>query len=106
MIYLGSMSALLDGFTLWMILPYIILLAMVRLSASSASFLIATILSIICTLSLYIYFDALFIHPDPQSGLISIFLPLYQLAAIALGLVISTVAHFMQKRGQSTVVNS
>jgi hypothetical protein len=46
------------------------------------------ITAVICTASLYLTVDAMFITPDAQGGLIFIALPLYQWAGVVIAFII------------------
>ncbi len=94
----GGVSGLLSGFTIWSVLPYLILVFISYRAQSVRTLLAVTILSVVCILSTYLYFDSLFVHPDAQGALIFLFLPLYQLFATIVGFGILAVANFFSTR--------
>ncbi len=67
-------------FAAWAMIPYVVLFHSSRLQTSFkvSWFILLSALGIV-GLGVYIYIDAFFIHIDPQSGLVFIFVPLYQL---------------------------
>lgn len=94
----GGIGGALDVFTLWTILPPVMLLLVCNRSTSLRTLITVTTLSILCALSMYLYVDSLFIHPDAQGALIFFFLPLYQLVVILLGFVFSWIVGFFRDR--------
>ncbi len=69
---------------LWVCLPYILLhLWLTQEPARNQKFILALETAAIL-FSGYAYFDAFFVHIDAQSGLIFIFLPLWQCIAIGI----------------------
>ena len=69
---------------LWACSPYAVLFVLARLSSASGPW---PFLLPVCTLAtmlfgLYFFWQGFFVQPDPQSGLLFIFLPFYQLAFV------------------------
>jgi hypothetical protein len=83
--YLNSINYVsLFGLLLWAILPYLSMFIILH-SFSKRMVLIRTfsvVIFIISIFSAYILFDAMFVHPDAQGGLILKILPIYQWVAL------------------------
>ena len=76
----GGASSLLSGFTIWPLLPYAVLLASSAFASTSGRALAAFIVSLLAAgFALLVYGDALFGHTSSMSGLVFVFIPLYQL---------------------------
>ncbi len=68
------------GFSAWAMVPYLVLFFSARLPTSSkVSWVVFCATLVIVCMGVFIYIDAFFVHLDPQSGLVFIFVPLYQL---------------------------
>ena len=91
----GGVGGMLDLFTLWMILPYSILLLVSYRAASRRTLITVATLSALCLLSIYWYIDSLFVHPNAQGALIFLFLPLYQLLATIVGFLVLATANLI-----------
>ncbi len=78
-------------FLLWTSIPYGILLAFNRLFPSSPrkNGTVLLTAALISGFAIYCLVNAFFLNPDPQSGIVFIFLPLYQIAAAIIGGLIS-----------------
>jgi hypothetical protein len=73
------------GFIAWSLAPYLYLMGLNKLVSAKAAIIatfVATLLISVFGLALLI--DAMFIHPDAQSGLVFIFAPLWQLLFLLL----------------------
>ena len=81
----GSLRSLLDGFTIWALVPYAAFAAAAAIARTRGS-LLAAFLSCLAAVGfgLFIYWDALFVHISSTSALVFIFIPLYQLLAAAI----------------------
>ena len=86
------------GVMLWTVLPYAALFMLARRASTNellAAILVLAVLVVMAS-GLWLFWKAFFAHPDPQSGLLFLFLPLYQLAFVAAvfvaGIVIKTMA--------------
>lgn len=78
----GSASSLLSGFTVWALLPYLVLLASSRVAVSRGRALtVAIIAPLVSAFALFFWADALFVHTTSTSPLVFLFVPLYQLIA-------------------------
>ena len=85
------------GFALWAILPYFVVLFLVRRPFQSQAKLIFVIGALIISLGgVALYVDAALLHPDPQGALAFIAVPFYQF--IILGLLTGYHLLFSQKR--------
>lgn len=75
---------------LWACSPYAVLFALARRSSASGSWPILLPVCILTTMlfGLYFFWQGFFVQPDPQSGLLFIFLPFYQLAFVGVVFVI------------------
>ncbi len=73
--YLGLL-----GFLCWAASPYILLAWRSKrtIENSKKRILFETISILMCTISLALIIDIIFIHPDPQGGIALLFLPIYQ----------------------------
>ncbi|MEJ0063170.1 MAG: hypothetical protein WDO70_08200 [Alphaproteobacteria bacterium] len=81
------------AFWMWATGPQILLcLCAIFLRTRLACLAMLSFQGVFFALSLYLYYDVLYIHPDPQSGLAFIFLPLYQYAGIAIVGVVAKIA--------------
>ncbi len=66
------------------VLPYLILFIVTSLVHSRGAHLTLLIASLAVVLfGVVSYIDAFLVHPDPQSGLVLLFFPYYQLCAVA-----------------------
>ncbi len=101
----GGAGVLLSGFTLWGVSPFLVLLLISHRAISHRSVITTTLLSILCFLGTYLYFDSLFVHLDAQGALVFLFLPIYQLLSLLVGFGISAVVGFIQKRRQLLISN-
>ena len=89
----GSAQSLVSGFTLWAVLPYVVFAAACALSRVREIILTTLIASVVGTLfAALIYIDAFFIHISSTSALVFIFIPLYQLIAAGIVLLVSFIA--------------
>ena len=72
------------SFILWALLPYPALsLPMIFVSLSKRALVVYMVFASIAVLGgLFFYFDAMFVHLDPQSAIVFVFIPLYQLAGV------------------------
>lgn len=86
MIYVGSgweqiTDLLFDiVFGVWAVAPYCYLLVRNRKQSESIRELLILLIGsvLITVLGLFVLYDGFFIHPDAQSGLLFIFIPVYQ----------------------------
>jgi hypothetical protein len=78
---------ILAGFMTWGIVPHIALLLLSRhVSTSHPPTLLRLVTAVVvCIGGTTLLFRTIYLHPDPQSGLAFIFLPIYQLGVIGLG---------------------
>jgi hypothetical protein len=82
-------SSLISGFTLWTLSPYAALFACDRLARTTGRALTVFIFSLLVTLfALVCYGGSLFGHVSSTVGLIFVFIPLYQLIAALILLVV------------------
>lgn len=84
----GSPAAIISGFTIWALLPYVLLFYASRMAQTSGvarGILIVTLLSVAAANLIYV--RALFVEVSSTSPLVFVLIPLYQLivAAITLG---------------------
>jgi hypothetical protein len=84
-------AALLSGFSLLALSPYVLFCGACFLAGSTRGRAIATL--VVCVLgtafAIFFYCDLIFLHPGSMSGLVFLFVPFYQLpAAIFLLLVV------------------
>ena len=80
----GSLSSLLDGFTVWVLSPYAAFCASCSLARTQGRALATLIVSSLATaFAALLYGDAMFGHTSSTSALVFIFIPLYQLIAAA-----------------------
>ena len=93
MAYAGqSLQSLLSGFTLWALAPFATFAAACALARSRSVIVVALIAAVVATLfAAIIYIDAFFIHIHSTSALVFIFVPLYQLVAAAILLLVAFV---------------
>lgn len=89
----------------WNLGPYVVLAALarsVRRSLLASAIAFAGTLGI-CGFGLWVLYDALYVHLDPQSALVFIFLPVWQWPAVGLVCIVTgIVAHRAQRmRGRS-----
>lgn len=95
----GGIKPLLSLFVVWTVLPFIILFVVQKYSSSYSMSLTSMILSILATLSLYLYFETLFISPpDAQAALGFLILPFFQLSAIVIGFAITGVVNLVRRK--------
>ena len=81
----GSLRSLLDGFTIWALLPYAALAAAAAIARTRGSILAVFLVCLAAVVfGLFIYGDVLFIHISSTGALVFIFIPLYQLLAAAI----------------------
>ena len=83
----GSATAVISGFTVWALLPYVLLLCANRMAQTSGmarGILIVTLLSVVVANVAYI--RAFFVDGSSTSPLVFVVIPLYQLIAAALTL--------------------
>ncbi|MBI3344438.1 MAG: hypothetical protein HY028_06250 [Gammaproteobacteria bacterium] len=75
---------------LWACSPYAALFVLARRVAASGPWLIVLPICALATMlfGLYFFWQGFFVQPDPQSGLLFIFLPFYQLAFVGVVFVI------------------
>lgn len=87
-------SPVMLGFAAWAMAPYLLLFYSTRfLTSARVSWVIfVSILAIVC-LGVFIYIDAFFIHLDPQSGLVFIFIPIYQLILSGIILIVASISN-------------
>lgn len=71
------------GFALWAVAPYVVLWFSARRAADSGlwSWIVAGATIVLAVFAIYFYWVGFIQRPDAQSGLLFVFLPLYQLAA-------------------------
>jgi hypothetical protein len=92
------------GFAVWAGSPYVTLAVLNALSRSPASRLILLAGSLVIVGGgLPAYYDAFFVHLDAQSGLVFVFIPLYQWTAT--GLLTIVWAVFEWRARQSQIAN-
>ena len=97
----GSFSSLLDGFTVWALVPYTAFFASCRLARARGRALATLIVSSLATaFAALVYIDAMFIHTGSMGGLVFIFIPLYQLLA---ALILLAVLLFTRARNARSV---
>lgn len=74
------------AFGAWAISPYALLMFLIRHGRTNRlkSLTLLLLGLALSALALFVYVDALFVHPDPQSGLVFLFVPLYQLVGSAI----------------------
>ncbi len=85
-----SVRSLLSGFTAWVILPYAVFsvaCSLVRTRGVALIIFVVSVMAVLC--AGFIYVDALFLHSSSTSALVFIFIPLYQVIAAGVMLVIS-----------------
>lgn len=77
----------LDGFSVWIAAPFALMLIAVVLSHSVRTQVVVLALSGMWAVAgVLLYWDAMFLHVDAQGGLVFLFIPLYQLVAVAITL--------------------
>jgi hypothetical protein len=84
----SSARITLDGMSAWVAAPFLLLLVAVFLAASART--VKVVLASSAMLALFgisFYWDAMFLHVDAQVGLIFLFVPFYQLVAVAIILI-------------------
>jgi hypothetical protein len=88
------------GFAVWAILPYLMILFLVRKAFASRAnnFVVIVGVLIISLGGVALYVDAALLHRDPQGALVFIAVPLYQL--IIIGLLIGI--HFFLRKKQAS----
>ncbi len=75
---------LLSGFTIFALLPYLLLLGCAPLVGTRGRALVFCLVAMVASaLALYAYADALFIHISSTSALVFVFLPLLQICLSA-----------------------
>jgi len=81
------------AFSAWALLPYLALYLSVRFGPLSGHWpvIVAIVGALITITALYAYIAGIFINPDPQSGLMFVALPAYQLVIAVVLLVVSLV---------------
>ena len=86
----GGSSALLSGFTLFALLPYVLFCGACFLSGSNRGKGITTLLvsAAATVFALFVYGDLIFIHPGSMIGLAFLFVPFYQVPAAIILLVV------------------
>lgn len=84
---------------LWACSPYAALLFLAR-RTSSGPWCIALPICVLATMlfGLYFFWQGFFVQPDPQSGLLFVFLPFYQLAFVGVVFVIGVLTKAWQGR--------
>jgi len=72
------------GFLIWADVPYVAVfwLAAVLVHGRSTAMLVLVAAFAVVMFGALVYFDAFFVHLDPQSALVFLFVPLYQLLAV------------------------
>ena len=88
------------GFFAWAAVPFAAIAVINRFIAKDVSgkiILFVTALVVTCG-GVYILIEAFITHLDAQSGIIFIFLPIYQCAAVALAVALLIVARILVKR--------
>ncbi len=93
-----DLSYVLSPFTVWALLPFLTLLTVTRIATSAAVQKTTFSLSVILTLSIYLYFDVLFINPDPQGGIMFLALPLYQLILTGFGFCCVAIIQYLRRK--------
>ena len=80
----SGLDAILLGFWLWANVPYLILLFANRFSTKTKGPRILVSLTVLVSVlaPMYLYYTAFYSNPDAQSGLVFIFLPIYQVASL------------------------
>lgn len=78
------------GFFAWATVPYVTIAVINRFLAKDVPSKIAVLVTALVVTSggLYFLIVAFITHLDPQSGIVFIFLPFYQCAAVAIGVVL------------------
>ncbi|AFZ14426.1 hypothetical protein Cri9333_3604 [Crinalium epipsammum PCC 9333] len=95
----GGLASLLSGFTIWLLLPYMVFSLMGIFANKRTEAIIILITSLVAFgWGTYFYIDAFFINTDPQSGLAFLFVPLYQLVLVILMGIISGLVRFIHTR--------
>ena len=86
----AGFSALLSGFSLVALVPYVLFCGACFLAGSSRGRAIATLLvsAAATVFALLVYGDLIFIHPGSMSGLAFLFVPFYQVPAAIILLVL------------------
>lgn len=83
MLHAGDASKFLlfAGFALWALLPYAILYGAARWLVCGVSTSMTVLITALAVAGFgaFCYYDAFFVHLDPQSGLVLVFVPLCQL---------------------------
>lgn len=87
------------GFSAWIIAPYVFIGRASYRHPGNRSYGVSMLVltTLVCGLAAWIYTDAFFVHTDPQSGLVMLFIPLWQLLGSVLWVVVSD---FAAKRGE------
>ena len=93
MAYAGqSFESLVSGFTLWALAPFATFAAACALARRRGVIVVALIAGVVATLfAAFTYIDAFFIHIHSTSALVFIFVPLYQLVAAVILLLVAFV---------------
>lgn len=77
---------------LWACSPYAALFVLARRTSSGGPWPIVLPVCVLATMlfGLYFFWQGFFVQPDPQSGLLFVFLPFYQLAFVGVVFVVGT----------------
>ena len=94
------------GFFAWSAVPFVAVAVMNRFIAKDVMSKIALLVTafVITCGGVYILIEAFIMHLDAQSGIIFIFLPVYQGVAVAIGLVVVLVMRRLGNRESPTKV--
>jgi hypothetical protein len=94
----GGINSMLTLLALWPLVPFLVLVVTTYRATLRKTLVTTTILSFLHTLSIYLYFDSLFVHLDAQGALIFLFLPLCQMFTIVLGFSILGIVNFVNNK--------
>lgn len=71
------------GFLIWAISPYLFTAWLVKLSIQYKTVIIVFGTSLILAIGgIYLFIDAMYVHPDPQGALVFVVIPMYQWAIL------------------------
>lgn len=87
-----------DRVTVWALLPY--LLSFVAVALPQARFGAACVLlgcGVFALGGTFVYYDAVYVHPDPQNGVLFAFVPAFQLAGSLMLFLFSCLASFVSR---------
>jgi len=95
--YAGGMRAWFSFFTCVTLLPLILLYPAIRFVTRHDAWLILFSVIAIVGAGLFFYVSAIFVHPDPQSGLIFLSVPSCQLVAVLVLYVIIYISSYIAR---------